>query len=199
MRKPAHLERAGGKSLRQRIWERIRRYPERFSTMSIATDADIDRSTVRDYIKALERGNYSEIVETHKRPDYIVYRLVRNVGVDAPRLRNDGTPVTYGNGQDAMWRTMRISRADFSLSELSALASTDDCIVDQEAAAHYIKHLHRAGYLKKTKDETRGKHAVQARYVLARDTGPRAPMIQRTKCVYDPNLGEIVWHEEIDE
>jgi hypothetical protein len=58
-----------------------------------------------------------------------------------------------------------------------------------------------AGYLIEIKKgQAQGTSRLPARFRFnpARNTGPRPPMIQRTKAVYDPNLGQVVWQEEPD-
>lgn len=199
MRKATHLERSGGKSPRQRIWEALRCKGES-SIIALAAATDNETEAVRSYIRALLNGGFVDVATPHKRASYVVYRLVKNIGVDAPRLRPDGTLSSHGAALDAMWRTMRILKRDFSSEELANMASTDDCVISRETATHYVRHLHAAGYLQLVKGEVYGKQRSPARYILkpSRDTGPRAPIVERTRCVYDPNLGEIVWHEEIE-
>jgi predicted transcriptional regulator len=199
MRKPAHLELAGGKSPRQRIWEAMRAL-KHFNLPQLAQRSKVDKGTLRTYVRSLEKAHYVQ-----KRRACLhesgFYELIKDTGVDAPRLDSAGNEVTQGRSQQQMWRAMRIQRGtSFSYIELAALASTEDVQVPRITAQQYIKHLLRAGYLSKVQEETRGKHPAPARYVLypSQNTGPRAPMVQRTKCVYDPNLGKIVWNEEID-
>ena len=52
-------------------------------------------------------------------------------------------------------------------------------------AAEYCRYLHLAGYL------TRRGGAYQMHATAF--TGPRAPMIQRTRRVWDPNRNEVRW------
>ena len=56
--------------------------------------------------------------------------------------------------------------------------------------------LQRAGYLKVA--VSKGPYR-RARYMLipARNSGPQAPLIQRIKQVYDPNLGKVVWPRQV--
>ena len=129
-------------------------------------------------------------------------KLIRDNGVEAPRLKRDGSPVTQGLGTEAMWRSMRII-GSFNGRELAAHASACGIEVKESTAKAYIIVLHAAGYLKvveAAKLASPGKPPAQARYVLApgKYTGPRPPMIQRTKTLYDPNLAKVVWNEEID-
>lgn len=199
MRKPAHLERVGNKSPRQRIWQSMRAML-RFDAVALAQHSKVDKGTLRTYMRSLEKAGY--IRKTDKCiHDCAVYELSKDVGVDAPRVDRNGNEITHGRAQQQMWRTMRMGRGDFTCAELAALSSTVDEAIPPRTAQQYIKHLHRAGYLRKTKNEVRGAHPQQARYclIVSANTGPRAPMIQHTKCVYDQNLGKIVWQQEIEE
>jgi hypothetical protein len=90
---------------------------------------------------------------------------------------------------------------EFNTTELAAHAEAAGVVVTKETAKSYIGALYGAGYLLRVAEAYSrgiGKGNVQARYRLApgKYTGPRPPMVQRTKQVYDPNLGEVVWKEE---
>ncbi|KWF85011.1 hypothetical protein WL94_20305 [Burkholderia cepacia] len=202
-RKPAHLELTGGKGPRQRIWEAIRSQRDDFTPYSVVRAADIDKATVHTYLQVLERGGFIEPIGERKAiSDRKHYRLVRDVGVEAPRLDRQGQPVTQSRGNENMWRTMRIM-GDFTPRELAMRASTSDVSITDSTAQSYVKCLSHAGYLTIVDPGhafIRGKGAKQARYrlIASKYTGPRPPMIQRTKSVYDPNLGKIVWQEEPD-
>lgn len=202
-RKPAHLEQTGGKGPRQRIWEAIRCQADNFTTHSIERSLNIDKRTIQTYLQALERGEFiNQIGERKMVRDRKHYRLVRDVGVEAPRLDRDGRTVMQSRGNENMWRTMRIM-GDFSSRELALRAATPEIGISDSTALSYVKFLVNAGYLTVVDpghSYIRGKGAKQARYRLlaSKYTGPRPPMIQRTKAVYDPNLGKIVWQEEPD-
>lgn len=202
-RKPVHLEQAGGKAPRQRVWEAIRRLAADFTAPTLERVARIDKATIHTYLQSLERGGFiTEIGERQAIGDRKHYQLVRDTGVEAPRLDRRGRPVQQSRGNENMWRTMRIM-GEFSPRELAVRASTPDTDVAEGAAKSYVKYLANAGYLTIVDPGhsfIRGKGAKQARYrlVASKYTGPRPPMIQRTKAVYDPNLGKIVWQEEPD-
>ncbi|MDR5803428.1 hypothetical protein [Caballeronia sp. LZ001] len=203
-RKPAHIELAGGKGPRQRVWEAIRGQQDDFCAHSVVRLADIDKSTVQTYLQALERGGIIEPLGERKAiGDRKHYRLVRNTGIEAPRLDRSGRPVTNSRGNENMWRTMRIM-GEFCPRELALRASTPDVVVAEAAAKAYVKCLAQAGYLTVVDSGhpfIRGKGAKQARYRFCSPssyTGPRPPMIQRKRSVYDPNLGRVVWQEEPD-
>ncbi len=72
--------------------------------------------------------------------------------------------------------------------------------ISAEASRAYVGHLFRAGYLIEVAGAVYlgvGRGAMQARYRLApgKYTGPRPPMIQRSKAIYDPNIDQVVWEE----
>lgn len=202
-RKPAHIELSGGKGPRQHIWEAIRRQANDFTMHDIERASRIERATIQTYLIALENGGLIEPLGERKAiGDRKHYRLVRDNGVEAPRLNRQGQPVMQSRGNENMWRTMRIM-GEFSPRELALRATTPDTVVAEDAAKSYVKSLAQAGYLTVVDPGhsfIRGKGAKQARYRLqaSKYTGPRPPMIQRTKSVYDPNLGKIVWQEEPD-
>ena len=110
---------------------------------------------------------------------------MQDQGVEAPRLKNNGRPVTQGRAQENLWRTLRALGRDFTIHELTALSWTEQTPVSLIAAADYIRHLHSAGYLRHDK----------GRYRLTLNTGPRPPMVQRVHRVYDPNLHQVMWTE----
>lgn len=201
-RRPAQMEMVGGKGSRQRAWEAIRRHAGAFTCYQIARKAKADDETVYTYLISLERGGFLEgrfdkdaPIGTEK-----TWMLVRDNGVEAPRLTKEGKPVAQGLGTESMWRSMRII-SEFSASELAAHACASGVKVAENTAKTYLGFLKAAGYVTvvaPARSKGIGKGAIQARYRLAKGkyTGPRPPMIQRTKSVYDPNLGRVVWQEE---
>lgn len=201
-RKPAHLEMAGGRGPRQRIWEALRARRTAMSISDISRASKVELDPVRTYMRSLARGGYLEAAGAaageEKRWD-----LVRDVGAFAPRVKEDGTPVTQGLVNENMWRTMRIMKDGFTAADLVIHGSTAVTKIAEATAKSYIKSLAAAGYLRVLEEGhafIRGKGAKQARYCLppTKYTGPRPPMIQRTKCIYDPNLAKVVWQEEPD-
>lgn len=207
-RKPAHLEMSGGKGLRQRLWDRIRQLNgERFEVFEILIGAEVkSESTAREYICGLTNAGYLERSESAttagptSRRKSASYKLVRDVGVEAPRVRRDGSTVTMGLAQEQMWRTLRTLKGDTNARELAAYASTPDIPVEEIAAKSYLKALYAADYLLRTAEgKGRGKGGIQARYRLQKNTGPRPPMVQRTDALYDPNLGDVVWIKPVNE
>lgn len=186
-RKPAHLEYAGGKSPRQQIWEKIRAFKE-FELNDLINELPgaINKSTIRSYVKSLNKSGHLEHYQ-----DLMIkcrYRLIIDCGVEAPRINKQGKIVTQGLGQENMWRTLRNFGNAMSYQELSGLASTPATPINPQSARDYLSNLKQAGYL----SDEKGKY----RLLPNMNTGPRPPMIQRIRQVYDPNLGKVMWRSE---
>lgn len=181
---------------RQAVWNAIRRFAEEgrpfFTVPELAAETLLGRETVRDYARGLLAAGYLAPSEDQCAVTPASMRLVlaRDVGAEAPRVRKDGTPVTQGRGRENMWAAMRILQA-FTARELSVAATMPDCLVKESSALDYIKHLTRAGYLRRQGDRWR---MLPGAY-----TGPLAPMVQRVKRVYDPNLREVRWTGDNEE
>lgn len=196
-RKPAHLETVGGKSPRQRVWEALRANRDGASCYALARASNVDDAAVLVYLRCLIAGGYVE----RKGVSYptSVYPLLRDVGADAPRLNRNGTPSTRGQGQEAMWRALRIV-ADIDAPELAEIASAGEVKVGLRAAVSYLDWLRRAGYVVRVTQGASGTYA-RHRLVAGKYTGPRPPMVQRVGQVFDPNTGEVVYRHaaEVDE
>lgn len=205
MRKPITAY-AGGKGPRQRIWEAIRaRAGLEFSRYQIARAADVEDSTVTTYLQALVKAEVIKVCRSERINNVTAetfYLLVRDEGLEAPRLRRDGSRVTQGLAQEQMWRTLRILNGDTNGRELAAHASTPGIPVAEAAARDYLLVLSKAGYLLCTQEgKGTGKGGILARYRLkpGRNTGPRPPMVCRTRAVYDPNEDKVVWAKPVTE
>lgn len=203
-RKPI-TELIGGKGNRQHIWEAIRSLSP---TLESFTDRDIwsalpqavreaiDKPIISDYRKCLVAASILKVEREHTARTTAAFSLVKDEGIEAPRVRRDGSRVTQGLAQEQMWRTLRMLTADTNGRELAAHASTPAIPVSEMAALDYLIVLNAAGYLIRTKEgKGTGKGGVQARYRLkaSRNTGPRPPMVCRTKVVYDPNEDKVVY------
>lgn len=190
-RKPVHLQAAGKLQPRDRIWAAIRALMH-FTRDEVCRRAKVEESTVDTYLRGLVAARYVRVTRIGTCAGQ--YVLARDVGVTAPRVTRDGKPVTQGDRREAMWRTMKIVK-NFTATELALKASVEGKVVDVVDAKCYVGFLAKAGYLVPF---TAAKPGSQGRwrFVDAKNTGPRAPQIQRVKHVYDPNLGVVVWHPE---
>lgn len=214
-RKPIHLQAVGKLTPRDRIWAAVRassgvpftadnvaRHVVNHAPANAAVKR-IPERTIMTYLLSLTRAEYLEAThgESSRHTDGAVvfpptsYRLIRDCGVEAPRIKVNGMPVTQGAGREALWRTMKILKF-FTRSDLARAASTASCVVSERDAMCYLQFLCKAGYVAVHVASKPGTQTLW-RFVAAKNTGPRAPMIQRVKHVYDPNLGEVVWHPEV--
>lgn len=180
---------------RQSVWSAVAKAARKDAqaTVSARVLADrlgLNRKTVSDYLAALAAGGYlARLCGPEVSANAALYRLTRDAGHHAPRLRRDGSPVTQGAGTENMWRSMRMLPR-FSALELAAHSTTETVNVSEATAQSYCSILSRTGFLRVVQkaDPVRGRKAV---YKLVRNTGPRPPMIQRVKQVFDPNTREV--------
>ena len=204
----------GGKGPRQMIWEAIRALSAAgakywgedaiwLNLPSAARDT-VSAATIRDYRRDLVNAGIVAVVQdaTPRTPG--TYRLAKNEGLEAPRVRRDGSRVTQGLAQEQMWRTLRLLTRDTNARELAAHAGTPTVPVAEVAAKDYLRTLATAGDLLTTKEGQGlgyGRGGVQARFRLkpSRNTGPRPPMVCRTRVVYDPNEDKVVWAPAVTE
>lgn len=203
-RLPVTQEMRGGKPPRQRVWEQIRKQPVGFTQAQLAEFGKVPDGIVKDYVKVLLKAGFIAVVDSEPAGGVCrrnIYSLTRDNGVEAPRLTKKGEIVTQGGVNEAMWGTLRrvLKGKSFNFRELASFASTTSQAVGEETARNYVHALFAARYLECTKEAVRGIKAQPARYRLKSDmeSGPLAPMIQRTKTVYDPNWNKVVWIEEI--
>lgn len=180
---------------RDTMWAAMRELKE-FTVRDIEHRTHTGHRQIRDYVQALVKAGYlkhcGERPIRHKGGTQAkVYRLIRDAGVDAPRVRRDGTEVTQGSSREQMWRTMRIIKA-FNADDLAVQASTEEIPVSREDARDYLGHLHKAGYLAVTVPAKPGTLA-RYRFLPSRYTGPKPPMVQRVKQVWDPNIEKVMW------
>ena len=126
-RKP--MDKLNGFDSREAIWSAIRKLP-RFTVRDLQQETTLEISTVRDYVSGLTAAGYLSQEEGVCPFSFV---LKKNVGVDAPRVRKDGTIVTQGQGRINMWRTMRILRI-INAKDLAVTASTEDCHISVKTA-----------------------------------------------------------------
>lgn len=197
-RKPVHLTaNAKRPEGRQVMWEAIRKLRV-FTLADLQTKTRIQEGALRSYVEALAKGGYLSRERPTERVNgcfpRITFTLQRDIGVEAPRVRKDGSQVTHGLGREQMWRTMRII-GDFNWHELAVQASTETQPIAEQEAAFYLQYLNRAGYLVVTAEGGPNK-ATRYRLLPSRYTGPKAPQIQRIRQVWDANTQQVVWRPE---
>lgn len=169
---------------RQAIWDVMLDYPDGFTMSQLRHDTWVNKRTLRSFVDALRAGGYLSRTPIQRGFQYTLLKRPTEV----PRLRPNGEPVAQGNGVENMWRTMRMLR-EFTPRDVAVHSTTSKAQVAERTALAYVKFLHQTGYLLCIQ-KSAGKKG-QAAYRLIRNTGPKAPMIQKVKRVYDPNLCEV--------
>lgn len=181
-----------GKDNRQAVWdvlqaERLR--GDAWLTLTVISGgADVHRKTASDYLGCLTAGGYAER-QDDETLGCAKWRLIRDGGHHAPRLRPDGSAVTQGAGVTNIWRSMRMLNT-FSVVDLVLHSSTPSTKVTESTVKSYVSMLLTTGYLRvvQKSNPVKGRQAI---YRLVRNSGPKPPMIQRVKQVYDANTGEV--------
>lgn len=144
---------------------------------------------VGDYLAALAKAGLAERVEEQGRDEWRFtgprWRLL-HLWHSAPRLNKAGAVVTAGMGVLAMWRAAKV-RKQFTPSELARDATLGAIKVSRETAKTWCLALVRSGHFRVARQSSGGTESV---FALARDTGPHAPAITRTKVVFDRNTGD---------
>lgn len=192
--RPEHLK--NERETRDTLWIAIRTRRE-FTIPDLTEDCDLAYNSITRYLAALVKAGILEADAVTKVPEgksfpgaagrRRTYRLLRD-SLDPPRIRPDGTVIDAHQGTQRMWATIR-NRKVFNLADLHALSSTTQHPVARSAAMQYLKYLEYAGYVKKIE----GTEIARATYRLVSNTGPKAPVVQRVKQVWDPNTKKVVW------
>ena len=166
---------------RKKVWASVRKL-KTFTKRELMFDSETNKDTSREYVNALFKGGYVEKTG-EKIKGSIQFRLCKDVGIDAPRIRRDGSKVEVPVYQK-VWNAMRIYKR-FTYEDL--LIAVPD--TTKESLKSYLKYLQRAGYIKKLSRK-------QFFLITSRYTGKQAPSIRSIKQVYDPNIEKVVWPVE---
>lgn len=188
--KAVRLEFVGATSNQQRLWESIRSLRDGFEVGGLALATDVPVSVARRYLRGLEAAGYVQVIDG-------VYCLTRDCGVEAPLIGLRWQSVNSLRRSEAMWRALRIA-GEVSATELAAMASAGDLRVRESMAAEYLSILERAGYLR-TVDAVQCRGQRRYRIIPNRCTGARPPTVQHVRMLFDPNVGSVVWHSQVEE
>lgn len=91
------------------------------------------------------------------------------------------------SGRERLWRTMKMLKV-FTPNDLAVAASLPDAPVALAEAVHYVHWLAKAGYLVAAVPHSHAGRGRRTTWRFVKNTGPKPPMILRTKAVWDPNL-----------
>lgn len=186
----ARLAPAGRLTTREKLWTAMREL-QQFTVPELARAAKVDSHAynIMDYLQALWRaGILGKERVPHARTRY---NLLRDMGVDAPRVRRDGSP-TPESSLSRMWRAMKILNV-FSVRDLMVHAALPAAPIAQNTASDYCQWLTRGGYLVKL--PCAPGDVIRWRFI--RDTGPKAPQVLRVRQLFDANTGEIVAGQDV--
>lgn len=201
MRRPIDVAATTKMGTREEIWQLMRSL-KAFTVLDLCMVAPHHDRSVALYCRSLMKAGYltrdkvSSGKATGVSKERYRYTIVKDAP-EAPRLTKDGEEVTQGRGREQMWRTIRILR-HLGLADLCAAAATEERAISRDEAARYLRYLTRARYLRQTGT------GDKAQYLLVRNTGPKAPQVQRVRRVWDPNLKQVTWprrgdQEEVEE
>lgn len=187
------------KPTRARLWAALREHKGRVLSIGLLADkAGVHVDAARHHMQGLVKGGFVAETKGERKgaTQPYGYQLIKDVGVDAPMVKQDGSLHEVGVKNANMWRTMRMLRR-FTFRDVAAHASTSEHDIAAETARKYVLTLHHAGYLNEVSGVKRlGKTVQPTVFMLSNDTGPKPPMIQKLKTVYDQNLNKVMWMEE---
>ncbi|MFN4058193.1 MAG: hypothetical protein ACK4HW_08430 [Roseinatronobacter sp.] len=166
----------------QMVWDAAKRLST-FTYDELASEAGVSRSQAQDRVRGwLREGRVRE--ERRGDSRLLHFTVPRDSGAAMPV-----NPLPRTEGIEAnCWTVMR-RLSNFSPTDLSAHATTENCEVSPERAREYCQTLLRAGYLRVVRQAISGKR--EAVYRLIRNTGPKAPRLRRVRAIEDVNLGTL--------
>jgi hypothetical protein len=172
------------------IWAAVRTLRE-FEIPRLIQKLELPDRTVYDYVELLLKAGYvsrlAEYDPQGERGNCARYRLDSDTGLYPPRLvkgvlRDPNIDPDYREKRERLWQAMRI----FSQFDSASLAGVTE--QNQGAISRYLKWLAEHDYLGVRRLNDSGKAGSCIAYVLARNTGPLAPMRRRDGSLYDPNV-----------
>ena len=170
---------------RELIWAALRANRDGVTQRRINGLTLVKPGIIRDYVASLMRAGIVGVVAELGPGQPREYCLLRDMGVDAPRLKKDGTFLPP-SGRSRMWQAMPIL-GTFTARELALAASLPEARIE-----YYCRWLEKGRYLRRIsgKGET-----PRYQCIPARRHGPKAPQILAVRRVFDPNTGEIATEE----
>jgi hypothetical protein len=178
------------------VWATLRRLHaagHAATILEIERTSYVPRRTVASYVKGLVAAGFAIAHPPARRRGGVRYLLTDSAPHVAPRVQPSGGTVTQGSGRDRLWRSAKMLKL-FEVRDLMIAASIEGAPVRLHEARTYLGFLHRAGYLavQQPACTTPGQHR-RTTYRFIRNTGPLAPMVTRSRAVWDPNLQAMTW------
>jgi len=188
-----HLVVSGSKEPRQRIWESIRVLAPGFSINDIARRSGQMPRVINEYFSSLAKAGIIQVLESPAGKESTVYSLVRDEGVEHPRLNRKGERTHLHLITENIWRSIRILKGSFTADTVLHTASAGGVRMTIIRVRQYLHALTEAGYLEKTECDRNTPESYQLNNGM--HTGPLPPEIRKLDSlqVYDPNLGKLVY------
>lgn len=186
---------------RARLWMTLREHKQKALSLDVLSDkAGVVPDTALHHLQGLVKAGYVAVTKVSPKKGFSknMYQLIKDTGVDAPLIKNDGSESVVGVKNANMWRTMRMLKT-FTYVDIEAHASTTAHEISVATVRQYIKALHKAGYLacvRMSERKLRNGGQTPSVYQLVKDTGAKAPMVQKLKTVYDQNLNRVMYQDE---
>lgn len=173
-------------SPRELVWTALRANPNGLTQLKINGLTRVKPGIIKDYVASLIRAGIVAVVAELGPGQPREYRIVRDTGADAPRLKKDGTPLPP-SGRSRMWRAIPIL-GTFTARELAHAASLPEVPVADSEAEYYCRWLEKGAYLRRVSAK---RETPRYQTIPARHHGPKAPQVLAVRRLYDPNTGEI--------
>jgi len=180
---------------RDRLWAWIRaRDGEMFTIDEASAGAGVQRQTAAVQIwrwkrAGLLQGSPHPVLRVVGKP-MTQYRLAVDYGPDTPRVDGDGIIRDRQHNFDvprAVWATFRIHRCLRRVDLMANVNSGARARYTEGSIKYYLESILIAGgYIIQTNPGCR-----PFEYMLAHDTGPRAP-IRKMGAIWDANLDKVI-------
>jgi len=186
---------------RQKMWETIRLLNDGFTVKDLSRRSGQIPSQIRAYVLALTKAGVVEEIDHSAASKIIgqVFRLVRDEGIEHPRLDSNGQRTHAHLLTENIWRSLRILKGNLTIADIAFSASTETVSANPLIVGKYLEALAEAGYVVKTMgNPPKTSHTyslIQTRY-----TGPKPPQIhsfQRLQ-VFDPNISRLVYDSALE-
>ena len=142
---PAHLSMVGARAPPADVGSDPGQ-PRRVHRLPCGARSNQHDKTVEKYVACLRLGGYVEAIRGLKRGEEVVFRLIRDNGVEAPNLNADGKPSQQGYTTEAVWRTLRILGPS-TPEQIAASVAASGTPVSPSTVQRYFIDLQNAGYL----------------------------------------------------
>lgn len=177
---------------REYLWE-VMLGLKNFCARDLVLETRYHMSTIDSYLTGLTAAGHITVKKDAGPASRWIYTIdPETAPLEPPRVRQDGTAVTQGQGRKNIWRTMKILK-EFSSAEVAAFASTPTVTVAEGEVATYLTWMVKAGFISVLEPGKTTGGRTRYRFNFDRYTGPKPPQIQRIDQVYDPNTGKVVW------